>query len=215
MAPPLSSGPLFGQGGYAHVGLAFAFLAEGYRAVYQCEEGVIFAHAYVLAGVVYRTALANDDVAGFRELAAEQFDAESFALRLTAVLRTTYTFLVCHVDSVFLGLRTDFLDKNLRLILAMAVAFLVSRATLLLEYQDFVVLEVLQNLALYRGAFHYRCAYFDLTVVVCEQDTVETYGRVFFARKTVNIKFPTFLSVELLTCDLYYNVHECVLCFET
>ena len=89
----------------------------------------------------------------------------------------------------------------------MAVAFLVSRATLLLEDQDFVVLEVLQDLALYRGAFYYRCTYFDLTVVVCEQDFVETYGRVFFALKTVNIKFPTFFSLKLLTCNLYYNVH--------
>ncbi len=44
---------------------------------------------------------------------------------------------------------------------------------------------MLQDLALHRGAFHYRCTYFDLTVVVCEQDFVETYGRIFFALKTV------------------------------
>ena len=90
----------------------------------------------------------------------------------------------------------------------MTVAFLVSRATLFLEDQDLVVLQVLQDLALYRGAFHYRCADFDLTVVVCEQDLVETYGRIFFALETVNIEFPTFFSLKLLTCNLYYNVHR-------
>ena len=52
-----------------------------------------------------------------------------------------------------------------------------------------------------------KTADFDLTVVVCEQDLVETYGRIFLAWKTVDIKFPTFLSLKLLTCNLYYNVH--------
>ena len=89
----------------------------------------------------------------------------------------------------------------------MAVAFLISCAALFLEHQNLVVLEVFQDLALHRGAFYYRCTYFDLTVVVCEQDFVETYGRIFFALKTVNIKFPTFFSFKLLTCNLYYNVH--------
>ncbi len=64
-----------------------------------------------------------------------------------------------------------------------------------------------QDLALYYGAFYNRCANFNLTVVVCEQDLVETYGRIYLALKTVNIKFPTFLSFELLTCNFYYNVH--------
>ena len=59
---------------------------------------------------------------------------------------------------------------------------------------------MLQDLALHCGAFHYRCADFNLTVVVCEQDFVETYGRIFFALKTVDIKFPTFFSFKLLTC---------------
>ena len=89
----------------------------------------------------------------------------------------------------------------------MTVALLIARSTLLLKYQDFVVLEVLQNLALYAGAFYNRCAYFNLTAVLYEQDLVETQGRVYLALKTVNIEFPTFLSLELLTCDFYYNVH--------
>ncbi len=65
-----------------------------------------------------------------------------------------------------------------------------------LEHQNLVVLEVFQDLALHRGAFYYRCTYLDLTVVVCEQDLVETHRRIFFAGKTVDIEFPTFLALN-------------------
>ena len=89
----------------------------------------------------------------------------------------------------------------------MSVALLGAGATLVLEDQNLVILQMLQYLALYCGAFYNRCADLDLTVVVCEQDLVETYGRILFALETVNIKFATFLSLKLLTCNLYYNVH--------
>lgn len=94
----------------------------------------------------------------------------------------------------------------------MAVALLVARATFLFEHQNLVIFQMLEDLALHCGAFHYRCADFNLTVVVCEQDFVETYGRIFFALETVDIKFPTFFSFKLLTCNLYYNVHLIRLC---
>ena len=89
LTPPL--GTLLAQRGNADVGFALALLAELYGSVYECEEGVILAHADVFTGVVDRAALTDDDVARLCELAAEQFDAESLAFRLTAVLRTTYT----------------------------------------------------------------------------------------------------------------------------
>ncbi len=40
---------------------------------------MVFADAYVEAGVVLGTALALDDVAGFSELTTEDFYTESFA----------------------------------------------------------------------------------------------------------------------------------------
>ena len=89
----------------------------------------------------------------------------------------------------------------------MTVALLVACSALFLENQDFIILEVLQDLALNRGAFYNRCADFNLTVVVCEQDFVEAYGRVLVARNTVDIQLPTFFSFKLLTCNLYYYVH--------
>ena len=89
----------------------------------------------------------------------------------------------------------------------MSVAFLIACSALFLEHEDLVILQVSQNLTFYRGAFYNRCADFYLTAIVHEQDFVETHGRIFFALKTVNIEFPTFFSLKLLTCNLYYYVH--------
>ena len=89
----------------------------------------------------------------------------------------------------------------------MTVTFLIACSTLLLEDKDLVVLQVLQDLALYRGAFYHRCAHLNLTVVVYKQDFVEAQRRVFLALETVNIELTTLLSLKLLTCDLYYYVH--------
>jgi len=104
--------------------------------------------------------LANDDVARLCELTAEQFDTESLAFRLTAVLRTTYTFLVCHVDSVFKGYATISSTRICVRYWWLSVALLVARATFLFEHQNLVILQMLQDLALHCGAFHYRCADF-------------------------------------------------------
>ena len=194
---------------YAHVRLVLTLLAERNRSVNEREQRVVLTHTYILTGVVNRTTLADDDVAGLSELTAEQLDTESLALRLTAVLRTTYTLLVCHVFFSFLrfNLRNNLLHENLGQVLTVTVALLITSSTLLLEDQDLVVLQVLQDLALNRGAFYYRCTYLYLTVVVCEQDLVEANGRIYVALETVNIELATFLSLKLLTCDFYDNVH--------
>ena len=47
---------------------------------------MVFAHAYIQAGVVYGATLTFDDVASLAYLTTENFNAESFAFRLTAVL---------------------------------------------------------------------------------------------------------------------------------
>ncbi len=58
--------------------IAFRF-SEFHNACCQCEECEIPADAYVLAGVVYGPALAQDDIACKCGLSAEYFYAESFA----------------------------------------------------------------------------------------------------------------------------------------
>jgi hypothetical protein len=74
----------------------FAFL-KLYGAVYQRKEGVVFANPDVGARVMGGASLPHDDVAGDNRLSTENFNAQSFAMRLAAVVRTTCSFFVCHV----------------------------------------------------------------------------------------------------------------------
>ena len=82
----------------AYVRTIVTLLCEDYCSIYQCEEGVVLTHTYILTCVVNSTTLTNDDVACLSKLTTEKLQTESFALRLTAVLRTTYTFFVCHTS---------------------------------------------------------------------------------------------------------------------
>ncbi len=102
---------------------------------------MILAHTDIFAGIVDGSSLTNYDVARLSELTAEKLHAESFAFRLTAVLRTTYTFFVCHLFSVF-KLSNDFFDKNLGKILTMSVQDLIPFSSSLLEHQDLVVFQM-------------------------------------------------------------------------
>lgn len=56
-----------------------ASFGEFHSATDESIEGVILTDAHVQTGVVYCSALTLEDVAGFGELAAENFNAESFA----------------------------------------------------------------------------------------------------------------------------------------
>jgi len=71
-------------------------LAEFDLTVGQCEQGVILAHADVLAWVVLGAALTHEDVASNALLTAKDFYTQPFAVGLTSVLRTRCRFFVCH-----------------------------------------------------------------------------------------------------------------------
>src|SRR6266481_2439186 len=79
---------------HAHL---LARLVEDDRAVDQREEGVVLAHADILAAMELGAALADDDVAGPHVLAAELLDAEAAPFRITAVARAAACLLVSHV----------------------------------------------------------------------------------------------------------------------
>ena len=83
-----------------HVDVTAAFFTAGEHncAVNESVDGVILAHAYVETGVMHCAALTFDNVACLGELTAKNLNTESFAFRLTAVLRRTYTFLMCHFE---------------------------------------------------------------------------------------------------------------------
>ena len=59
----------------------------------KCIQRVVLTDCYVVAGIVLRAALANDDVTSNALLTAENLDTKSLSCALTTVLRTTYTFL--------------------------------------------------------------------------------------------------------------------------
>ena len=84
-------------------GLAFFLLLEFDNAVTQCIQSVILAHTDILAGIVLRAALTNDDVASDSSLSTEKFHSESLTSGLTTVLRTTNAFFVCHSFLCFSG----------------------------------------------------------------------------------------------------------------
>ena len=80
---------------YVNVSVAIAFL-ELYSAINKCIESVVATHAHVQTRTVHRTALTADDVTSLCELTAINFNAKSLAFALATVLRTTYTFFMCH-----------------------------------------------------------------------------------------------------------------------
>src|SRR6188508_1249809 len=60
------------------------------------EQGVVTAAPDVDAGVEVGPALADDDLAGVDDLAAEALDAEALCVAVAAVLAGAETLLVCH-----------------------------------------------------------------------------------------------------------------------
>ena len=76
----------FGRRDDGHVALVAAATAEFHNAIREGVEGVVLADANVVAGVVLGATLANKNVACDADLAAINFDAQSFAFRFAAVL---------------------------------------------------------------------------------------------------------------------------------
>ena len=170
---------------------------------------MVLAHAYVEAGVVDCTALALDDVAGLAGLTTENLDAEALALRLASVLRTTYTFFMCHDSIVLRGLSNDFLDGNLGEALAMAVFAAIALAALFLENNHFLAFdEGSLNFADNFGAFYSGGTDFNVTVGVEQENTVELDSVAFLdIAKVVNVQELAGLGLELLSLNFYDSVH--------
>lgn len=75
---------------------AATFAVEEYATINKGEDGVVAAHADVLAGVELGAALTHDDVAGDNSLATELLHAEALAAGIATVTNGTLTFLMCH-----------------------------------------------------------------------------------------------------------------------
>lgn len=58
---------------YRNVRPVVLFLFEFYQSVFQCVQGVVFSHTYIVTRVVLSSALANNDVSGNCCLTAKYF----------------------------------------------------------------------------------------------------------------------------------------------
>ena len=79
--------------------LASTFLAELHRAGDECEERVVATTTNAVTGVEVRATLADDDLAGVDDLAAETLDAEVLGVRVAPVARRRCSLFVCHVSA--------------------------------------------------------------------------------------------------------------------
>ena len=93
----------FGCGNYRYETFVVLTYFELYSAIDQCKQSVVLAHTCVLAGMELCSTLAHDDVTGLAGFSSIHLNAQSLAMRFTAVLRTTYAFLMCHFFFVFWG----------------------------------------------------------------------------------------------------------------
>lgn len=76
--------------------VATGALREFHGALAQCEQGIVFAAADVLAGMEVGATLANDDIAGDDVLATEALHAKSLGMRVAAVTGGAKTFFMSH-----------------------------------------------------------------------------------------------------------------------
>src|SRR5216683_740711 len=71
---------------------------EGDRAFFRRKNRVVAPHADIAAGMIFRAALAHDDIAGDHGFTAEFFDAEAAAFGIAPVARGTAGFLMGHLS---------------------------------------------------------------------------------------------------------------------
>lgn len=70
--------------------------AEFNNAVGQSKERIIFSDTNIFTGMIYSAALTDNDVAGYRRLAAKDLYAQTLAVRVASVLYTAFPFFMCH-----------------------------------------------------------------------------------------------------------------------
>jgi len=199
------------KGNYGNEGLVFTLAGELDGAVNKGVQGVILAHAHVQTRVVNSTALTHDDVAGLYDFLAELLDTKTFGMRLTTVLRTGLTFLVCHNLSVFKEL-SDSVDVDLGELLAMAIQRLETLATNFLEYEHFLGFGVIvQDGGGYLCSLHVRSADLYFALIVHEEHLVELHGFSVLGREAVDEDIHASFYFKLLAC----NVNNCVHCTKT
>lgn len=90
----------------------------------------------------------------------------------------------------------------------MTVANTVAVATFFLENDHFVAFYVRYDFCYNLGSFYGRCAYFNFTVGIDEENFVELHLSAALFVQTVNKHFLVFFNLKLLSRDLNNSVHS-------
>src|SRR5215212_11532564 len=113
----------------------------------QREQRVVAATPHTVPGMEVGATLADDDLAGIDQLAAETLDAEPLRVRITAVSGGRRALLVCHSSALAL----DPGDPDLGVALAVTLTLPVSGLVLVLEDSNLLALRLRQHLSGDRG----------------------------------------------------------------
>ena len=120
------------------------------------KQRVILTDGHTVARIVVGTTLTNDNVASLYLLTTPNFHAKSLGCTLAAVLRTTYTFFMCHNSVPPLS---DYLfNFNLSELLTMAITLTGVLATLHLEDNHLVALH--ERIHYF---YYYLCTFYTLS----------------------------------------------------
>lgn len=108
-------------------------------------KGVILADADVTSGMEFGASLANDDVTRSGYLATKKLHSKSFAFTVPAIITTADAFLMCHfigLLDLLMNLNSNAVNSDLGKLLAVAFFYLIAFASLLLEDDHFVTLDM-------------------------------------------------------------------------
>ena len=72
-------------------------LPEFNQTVGQCEQSKVSSDTDILAGMIFCSALTNDDIACDCGLTSIDLNSQTLALRVPTVLYATFTFFVSHI----------------------------------------------------------------------------------------------------------------------
>ena len=97
--PPYLRGPcvlsFFGIDADLLAGLVFSLELDG--AINLCEQSIVSADTYVVAGMILGSPLTNEYGTCAYELTVSSLDSQSFRFTFAAVLGTADTLFTCHI----------------------------------------------------------------------------------------------------------------------
>ena len=148
---------------HANESLVASSFSEFNQTIGQSKQREVSSNAYILAGMVLRTPLTNDDISCDCRLTSIDLNSQALALRVPTVLYATFTFFVSHIlefemppkaafilYAISFRLR-DLINTDLRIMSTMTMFLAETFPSFHFEGDDLVTLHVVENLGLDDG----------------------------------------------------------------